>query len=128
MPIWPHSRGNAERPHDRIAVLAQNTRSLVMRSTSSERPRRWFRTCFWIQDVTAREETLKRILTTTLWVLAMLLPGGLPLLALWVAYKAARQRQENLAARKSTVTWAAPKQLAADTVTVTGAGTCSVQV
>jgi hypothetical protein len=78
--------------------------------------------------VTAREETLKRILTTTLWVLAMILPGGLPLLALWVAYKAARQRQESLAVRKSGVTWVAPKPLEADAVTVTGAGTCSVQV
>ncbi|MFT3922011.1 MAG: hypothetical protein QM778_05715 [Myxococcales bacterium] len=76
--------------------------------------------------MTAREETLKRILTTTLWVLAMILPGGLPMLALWVAYKAARQRQQNQVARKSTVTWVAPKQLPAETVTVTAAGTCSV--
>ena len=58
--------------------------------------------------MTAREETLKRILTTTLWVLAMILPGGLPLLALWVAYKATRQRQESLTVRKSAVTWVAP--------------------
>jgi hypothetical protein len=76
--------------------------------------------------VTAREEKLKRILTTTLWVLAMILPGGLPLLALWVAYKAARQRQESLTARKSTITWVAPKPKDSDAVTVTSAGACSV--
>jgi|GEM_PF-4099104 len=66
------------------------------------------------------------MLTTTLWVLAMILPGGLPLLALWVAYKAARQRRESQGARKSAVTWVAPKSLEADAVTVTSAGTCSV--
>jgi hypothetical protein len=33
-----------------------------------------------------------RMLTTLLWVLAMLLPGGLVLLALWMAIKAAHQR------------------------------------
>jgi hypothetical protein len=80
--------------------------------------------------VTAREEKLKRILTTTMWVAAMILPGGLPLLALWVAFKAARQRQQQTSAltttRKSAVTWVAPKPIEADAVTVTGAGTCSV--
>ena len=128
MAVLPGARGNAGGSRDLDALLAQNAGSLVMRYTSSEAPVRWFKTCFWIQDVTAREETLKRILTTTLWVLAMILPGGLPMLALWVAYKTARQRQQSLTARKSAVTWVAPKQLEADTVTVTGAGTCSVQL
>jgi hypothetical protein len=81
--------------------------------------------------VTAREEKLKRFMTTTLWLAAMIMPGGLLMLALWVAYKAARQRQQNTAAlattsRKSAITWVAPKPVDADAVTVTGAGACSI--
>ena len=76
-----------------------------------------------------REAKLKRVLTTTAWVVAMILPGGLPLLALWVAYKAARQRQRSTrSARKSAVSWVAPKALEAETVRVSGAATCSVTI
>jgi hypothetical protein len=35
----------------------------------------------------------KRVVTMLAWAMAMLLPGGLPLLALWMAFKAARARQ-----------------------------------
>ena len=74
-----------------------------------------------------REVKLKRVLTTTAWVVAMILPGGLPLLALWVAYKAARQRSIR-SPRKSAVSWVAPKALEAETVRVSSAGTCSITI
>ena len=75
-----------------------------------------------------REAKLKRVLTTTAWVVAMILPGGLPLLALWVAYKAARQRSTRTTPRKSAVSWVAPKALEAETVRVSSAGTCSITI
>ncbi len=68
------------------------------------------------------------MLTTTAWVVAMIMPGGLPLLALWVAYKAARQRSKRSHSRKSTVAWVAPKALESDNVRVSGAATCSITV
>jgi hypothetical protein len=126
MPVWTQWRGAARCRGDLEGVLAEFEARPVAHPTGQPTDKRWFKTCFWDEDVTAREENLKRILTTTLWVLAMILPGGLPMLALWVAYKAARQRRQNQVARKSTVTWTAPKQLDADAVTVTGAGACSV--
>jgi hypothetical protein len=45
------------------------------------------------KDVKSRNiNKAKRTLTTLAWVLAMVLPGGLPMLALWVTIKAARER------------------------------------
>jgi hypothetical protein len=81
--------------------------------------------------VTGRNENGKRLLTTFLWVLAMILPGGLPMLALWVAYKAARKRQASqTSGRKSAVSWVSPKPADAPSVTVTAAGCapCSAQL
>jgi hypothetical protein len=46
-----------------------------------------------MSDVTDRDVDAKRILTTSLWVVAMVVPGGLLMLALWMAIKAARGRQ-----------------------------------
>ena len=46
-----------------------------------------------------QEDNAKRILTAVLWVLVMVLPGGLPLMALWMAFKAARRGREGKAAQ-----------------------------
>ena len=41
-----------------------------------------------------QEDNAKRILTTVLWVLAMILPGGLPMMALWMTGRAAYRRHQ----------------------------------
>lgn len=41
------------------------------------------------------EVNTKRILTTLVWAAVMVVPGGLPMLGLWVAFKAARGRAQH---------------------------------
>jgi hypothetical protein len=47
----------------------------------------WFKTCFFIVNVNAR-----RITTIVLWALAIVIPGGFALLALWLSFRAAREK------------------------------------
>jgi hypothetical protein len=48
----------------------------------------WFKTCCWDENVNS-----KSITTVLVWTLALLLPGGFALLALYLSFRAAKAKQ-----------------------------------
>ncbi len=73
-----------------------------------------------------QDDNAKRIFTTVLWVLAMILPGGLPLMALWMAIKAGRSRAEARRSREPQQPgWVASKATESQIKVVAAAATCT---